>query len=174
MIEIPRLREILRLENNLIAVRVIAVVLSLGSGIAHEEVVERAVLLNDEDDVLNRSCAIMASLWHRWCSRRRRERGVGTARRNRRCDGCECNANNRLRDSFKTHVARKLLSSGQDTRLLGAWANYPALKEDNARSIRGGADSALLKGSWVKPLSFFAAAAGAIAAVILFAGASQS
>jgi hypothetical protein len=57
---------------------------------------------------------------------------------------------------------------------LGAWANYPALKEDNARSIRGGADSALLKGSWVKPLSFFAAAAGAIAAVILFAGASQS
>ena len=39
----------------LLSVRVVTVVLRRGSRIAHEEVVERPVLLNDKNDVLNRT-----------------------------------------------------------------------------------------------------------------------
>ena len=52
--DVPRLREILRAQNDLLTVGVVAVLARRRSRISLEQVVERAVLLDDEDDVGNR------------------------------------------------------------------------------------------------------------------------
>ena len=64
----PKPFETRRAQRDLMAVRVVAVFLCRRAGIAHEEVVERAVLLNDEDDVLDGAFAgCRASPFDRAC-----------------------------------------------------------------------------------------------------------
>jgi len=54
MIDVPVGSEVDRLERDLLAVGIVAVVLSLCAGKVEEKIVERTVLLNDEDDVGDR------------------------------------------------------------------------------------------------------------------------
>ena len=54
MIDVPVGSEVDRGERDLLAVSIVAVVLSLCAGKVEEKIVERTVLLNDEDDVRDR------------------------------------------------------------------------------------------------------------------------